>query len=73
MNFLEETLASAVKDIAGISDCVINITESNSRWSEADVCITVNNSFDDASEAGIQSYVAQALDISAGNVKISYK
>lgn len=69
---LVDVISSEVEKTAGISDCVIDVTESNSKLSEVDVCITVNNSFDDALETDIQTYVAQALEISAENVKISY-
>lgn len=72
-NYVKDSLSSAVGDIDGISGCIIDITESNKRWSGADVCITVNDSLDAASEASIQDYVARALDVSAENVKISYK
>lgn len=70
--FLVNMISLEVENIAGISDCVINITKSNSGLSEADVCITVNNSFDDASKTVIQTYVSQALNISVENDKISY-
>lgn len=72
-NFLADTLSLEVEKIAGISDCVIDITRSNSELLGADVCITINDSFDNASETDIQDYVAKALDISVENVKISYK
>ena len=72
-NFLADTLSLEVEKIAGISDCIIDITRSNSELLGADVCITIDNSFDNASETKIQDYVATALDISVENVKISYK
>ena len=72
-NFLKDILSLQIEKIAGISDCEIDITESNSGLREADVYITVNNSFDDALETDIQANVAQALNIPDENVKISYK
>lgn len=71
--FLTDILSLEVEKLAGISDCIIDITRLNGELLGADVCITVNNSFDNALEANIQANVAQALDISVENVKISYK
>ena len=72
-NFLADFLSLVVENIDGISDCVIDITRSNSELLGANVCITINNSFDNDLETSIQAYVAEALEISVENVKISYK
>lgn len=72
-NFLEDILSLQIEEIAGISDCEIDIIESNGGLPEADVRIAINDSFDDALETDIQSNVAQALNIPDENVKISYK
>lgn len=72
-NFIADMLSLEVEKLAGISDCIIDITGLNGESLGADVCITINNSFDNAIEANIRADIAQALDISVENVRISYK
>ena len=71
-NMLEYILSLQIEEIAGTSDCVIEITESDSGLQEVHVRMTIDNSFDEDLD-DIQANIAQALNIPAESVKIFYK